>query len=487
MKVLNSLQSFRFSLVVVAAFASVCVFGQRVCVCQQQSESKIDSPNIVFIMLDDMGYGDAGCFNPNSKIKTPNIDRLAAGGMRFTDAHAPGAFCVPSRFGLLTGSYPLLRGRNHISSGTETIASFLKSHSYVTAMVGKWHNGFEEIGDWQGKLKGGPVGCGFDYFYGIPHSLDIQPYLFIENDHVVAPPSQTIARGKEVTAGIYETAGWTNIQGAFWRPGNIAPGFKHSEVLGIFTEKANSFLKQHQSTRTGQPFFLYLAYAGPHTPWLPSDQYLGNSGAGLYGDFMTEIDAEIGKVNGTLEQLGYAENTLIMLTSDNGPVWYPENLKTFGHSSAGPLRGMKFDAWEGGHRMPFVASWADKIEPGSVCDQTICFTDVIQTFAGVIGKPLPENMGRDSISFLPLLIGEQNEHARDSLIVPGRAYVSVRKGDFKYMAPRPHRQAAKKQPPREPMLFDLRRDLGETQNILQQQPEIAKELNALLTTYYSRD
>ncbi len=481
--------SFRLQFVwLVAAFFCInCLICQNDCVGDQLGSAKTNGPNIVFIMLDDMGYGDAGCYNSSSKIITPNIDRLAASGMRFTDAHAPGALCVPSRFGLLTGIYPSLGGRNQISSGTKTIASFLKQHSYTTAMVGKWHNGFDEIGDWQGKIKGGPIGCGFDYFYGIPHSLDIQPYLFIENDRVVAPPSQMIARGKEVTAGIYETEGWNNIQGAFWRAGKIAPGFKHSDVLNIFTGKATSFLKQHQSTRAGQPFFLYLAYAGPHTPWLPSAQFMGKSGAGLYGDFMMEIDAEIGKVIAALEQLGCVENTLILLTSDNGPVWYPDNVKKYGHSSVGPLRGMKFDAWEGGHRMPFVASWMDKIEPGSVCEQTICFTDVMQTFADVIGKPLPENVATDSISFLPLLLGKQNEPVRDSLIVPGRGYVSVRKGDFKYMAPRPRRQAAKKQPPREPMLFDLRRDIGETQNVLPQHPEIAKQLEALITNYYSRN
>lgn len=452
---------------------------------QKTSGKTVKKPHVLFIMLDDMGYGDTGCYNPQSKIPTPNIDRLAKAGMRFTDAHAPGALCVPSRYGFLTGRYPSRVGGYQIRSGTQTIASFLKRHSYNTGMVGKWHNGFDKIDGWKGKLKGGPNGCGFDYFFGIPHSLDIQPYLYIENNHVVQPPTKTTVEGKVATAGIYNSKGWNKIQGAFWRSGKIAPDFKHAEVLGKFTKKAISFLRDHKKTQAQKPFFLYLAYAGPHTPWLPSDKFKGKSGAGLYGDFLMEIDHEIGNVIEALEGNGFKENTLIMLSSDNGPVWYPSNTKEYQHSSVGPLRGMKADAFEGGHRMPFIASWPGKIPAGTLCHQTICLTDMMRTLAAIVGEKLPEGVGIDSYNILPLLLGEQTGPVRDLTIHKSR-FLAIRKGKYKFLDGKGSGgfSRVKKVPGAPPgQLYDLEKDLGETKNLYRQHPEVVKKLKALLNEY----
>jgi len=451
-----------------------------------QAETKA-RPNIILIMLDDMGYGDAGCYNPESKIPTPNIDRLAKQGMRFTDAHAPGALCVPSRFGFLTGRYPSRHKGYNIKSGTETIASVLKRHSYRTAMVGKWHNGFENINGWKGKLDGGPCGSGFEYFFGIPHSLDIQPYLYIENNHVIQAPTGNTVRGKEATAGIYDSTNWNRIQGAFWRSGKIAPDFKHSEVLGKFTSKAISYIDNHGNTQSKKPFFLYLAYAGPHTPWLPSAEFKGKSKAGLYGDFLMEIDHEIGKVMEALKQAGFKEDPLIMLSSDNGPVWYPQNVKKYGHSSVGPLRGMKADAFEGGHRMPFIASWPGKIPANSVCTDTICLTDIMRTLASVIGEELPEGVGVDSYDILPLLLGEKKEAVRDITIHKSK-FLAIRKGKYKYLDGKDSGGFSKEKvspgaPPGQ--LYDLENDLGETENLYSKHPEIVKSMKEQLDKFKS--
>ena len=440
-------------------------------------------PHILFIMLDDMGYGDAGCYNPESKIPTPAIDGLAKQGMRFTDAHAPAALCVPSRYGFLTGRYPARKKKGYtVKSGTETIASFLKRHSYKTAMVGKWHNGFDNTNSWEGKLEGGPYGCGFDYFFGIPHSLDIQPYLYIENDHVVQAPTATTPSGKEATADIYDTAGWNKIQGPFWRKGKIAPDFKHAEVLGTFTAKAVTVIHEHSKKSPADPLFLYVAYAGPHTPWLPSDAFRGKSGAGLYGDFLMEIDHEIGKVINALDETGLKQNTLVMLSSDNGPVWFPKNREKYQHRSVGPLRGMKADAFEGGHRMPFIAAWPGKIPAGAVCKETICLTDIMRTLASVVGATLPDGVGIDSYNILPLLLGEKAGPVRDITIHTSKV-LAIRKGEYKYLDGKGSGGFTKIKETRDAppgQLYNLQTDLGETNNLYQQHPEMVKRLKAQL-------
>lgn len=438
--------------------------------------AKAARPNVLIILLDDMGYGDPGCYNPESKITTPNIDQLAAEGMRFTDGHTAGSVCVPSRFSLLTGQYPG-RGQNSIVAGTPTIASMLKENGYATAMVGKWHNGFEHV-NWRGRVGGGPLGCGFESFLGLPHSLDIQPYLLIEDDRVVEPPTEKIAEGKVVTRGRYDETGWNDVQGAFWRAGERAPSFQHEKILDLFTERAIEFLDQRGKARDDRPFFLYLAYSGPHTPWLPSQEYVGKSGAGLYGDFLMQIDRDIGRVVAALEKNGFGRDTLLLLSSDNGPVWYGKDRERFEHDSAGDLNGAKGGVYEAGHRVPFIVRWPGTVQAGSVCDQLVALTDVMATLSSILGKPLPEGVGRDSIDFLPLLRGEPGA-TRQIMPHLGRP-TSLRYKNYKYLDGQGGAgllKVSRGNPGDSPVqLYDLSIDPGERRNIADQLPEIVQQL-----------
>ncbi|MCF7975108.1 MAG: arylsulfatase, partial [Phycisphaerae bacterium] len=365
-----------------------------------------EKPNIVLILVDDMGYGDPGCYNPASKIPTPHIDSLARDGMRFTDAHAPGPLCHPSRYGLLTGQYPfrtnvsLWPKQPLIKDGQVTIASLLHDQGYATAMVGKWHLGFKENG-YDKPLPGGPVDRGFDRFFGIRASTDIPPYFYIRNDRAVLPPTDRIEANN--------SEGWSPIQGAFWRAGGIAPNLQLKDVLPRFTDEAVTIIQDHAKTDASRPLMLYLAYPAPHTPWLPSAEFQGRSKAGMYGDFLVMVDAMIGRVLDSLDKARMTDHTLVIFSSDNGPVWYDTDVTRLGHDSSGGLRGMKGDAWENGHRMPFIARWPDKVRPGSVSHQTICFTDMLATFASVVDVDLPAGAGPDSFSILPVLLGTQPE------------------------------------------------------------------------------
>ena len=447
-------------------------------------------PNIVFIMLDDLGYGDLSCYNPESKIPTPHIDQLAAEGMRFTDAHSPGSVCVPARFGFLTGKYPILRNgynrKKPIAQGTYTLPSMLKDAGYQTAMVGKWHNGFWNVKGYASKnvpekLEGGPFGLGFDYYWGIPHSLDISAYFYIENDRPVALPTEPAKLSKPSNE-----SHWRTIQGKFWRKGLKAPGFKHENVLGDFTDKAIAVINGFHQNTPGSPFFLYWSLAGPHTPWLPSEAFTEKSGAGMYGDFLMNIDAEIGRVMETLRQNGLFENTLICLSSDNGPVWFDKDVEKFGHKSSGPLRGIKSGLYEGAHRMPLIATWPGVIEAGTTSDALVSLTDFMATYAQAVGAPLPEDERFDSESFLPVLTGESNT-ARENLLLPARRGMAVRDGDFKYIntsgsgglmfaseANMPSKDGPQAQ------LYELSQDIGEMHNLYAEMPEKTEAMAKLL-------
>lgn len=442
-------------------------------------------PNVLFVLADDMGYGDAGCYNANSKIPTPNIDRLAREGMRFTDAHSPGAWCTPSRYGLLTGRYPCrLEGihpgqRPVIDAERMTIASLLRGAGYTTGMVGKWHLGFEGGSIPTGAdMRGGPLDRGFDQFFGIHASLDIPPYYYIRGRTPVELPTEDV----EASA----TEGWTNIQGAFWRGGKCAPGFEHETVLQQFTSEATKFLDER--AESDDPFFLYVALASPHTPWLPSEEFVGRSGAGMYGDFVAQTDAALGTLLKALDRSGQADNTLVFFSSDNGPVWYPDDDERFGHRASGPLRGMKSDAWEGGHRMPFLVRWPDMVGAGEVCQRTVCFTDVMATLAEAAQVDLPRGAGEDSHSLLPLFRAPNSAPIREVTILKADASV-VREGRWKWIShlgsggfSQPRRIDPEEGGPRG-QLYDLWVDPGETVNLCAEHPAIAERLDALLEAY----
>jgi arylsulfatase A-like enzyme len=439
------------------------------------------TPNIVIILVDDMGYGDLGCFNPESKIATPHLDALAAEGMRFTDAHAPGPLCHMSRYGLMTGEYPFrinVNRWNHeplIAAGKTTIATLAKSQGYRTAMVGKWHVGFKENG-YDKPLPGGPVDCGFDSYFGIRASTDIPPYFYIRDDKAVLPPSDHIEANN--------SEGWSPIQGAFWRKGGIAPDLKLPEVLPRFTDEALEVIQSHKKD---VPLMMYLAYPAPHTPWLPSEEFNGKSGAGMYGDFVMMVDGQIGRVLKGLREAGMEDDTLVLFSSDNGPVWYDTDVERFGHDAMGPLRGMKGDSWEAGHRMPFIARWPGTVQAGTVSERTICFTDFLATFADITGAKLSSEAGPDSFSFLSALKGKKSH--RPALVVRAGGSASmyhIRNAEWKLINALGSggfsKPKTEKPTPGGPtgQLYNLEEDLGESNNLYTQYPERVEDMAAQL-------
>ena len=446
-------------------------------VTSSMSNEPANRPHIIVILVDDMGYGDPGCYNPDSKIPTPHIDRLAADGMRFTDAHAPGPLCHPSRYGLLTGRFPFRTDtskwpeRPLIEDGQTTTASLLRDIGYATAMVGKWHLGFAENG-YDKPLPGGPMDRGFQSFFGIRASTDIPPYFYIRDDRAVTPPTDHIAES--------HSEGWTPHQGEFWREGGIAPDLKLNEVLPRFSDEA---IRVIEGRDPAKPLMLYLAYPSPHTPWLPAPEFVGKSGAGMYGDFVMMTDHEIGRVVDALRAAEMIDNTLLVFTSDNGPVWYPADVERFSHRSAGDLRGMKGDAWEGGHRMPFIVRWPGRVTAGSVSEQTICFTDLLATFAEITGTKLPSGAGSDSVSFLPALKGETK--LRPPIVMEsGSRLMTIRSGQWKLIDGLGSggftKPSVTKAGPGEPIgqLYNLKADPSETRNLYAEQPETVERLRA---------
>ncbi len=470
-RTMRSCSKFYFLLLLV--FAEVCLGAER--------------PNIIILLLDDMGYGDPGCYNPQSKIATPNIDRLAREGLRFTDAHAPGPLCHPSRYGLMTGRYPFRTDISRwptqplIEKGQVTLASFLRDQGYQTAMVGKWHLGFRETG-YDRSLPGGPLNCGFESFFGLRASTDIAPYFYIRGDRPLRPPTGHIAE--------HHSEGWSPTQGAFWREGGIAPGLALADVLPRLTDEACALINAHVGNKPSPrcPLMLYLAYTAPHTPWLPAAEFAGKSGAGMYGDFVMMVDAQVGRVLAALANAGMTHNTLLILASDNGPVWHPADVAGFGHDAVGGLRGMKADAWEGGHRMPFIVRWPGRAKAGSVSDQTICFTDLLATFADICGTTLPAGAGPDSFSFLPVLEGRQpkEQPIRGPIVMQAgsSSAMTIRSGDWKLINQLGSGGFSKpktiKPEPGGPagQLYNLRNDLAETNNLYLKHPEIVARLEA---------
>ncbi len=449
-------------------------------------------PNLVLVLADDLGYGDPGCYNRDSKIPTPNLDRLASQGMRFTDAHTPSAVCTPTRYGILTGRYcwrtslkrgvldgysPLL-----IEPGRLTLPALLKEHGYATACVGKWHLGLGNARqtDYAKPLRPGPNAVGFDYFFGIPASLDMPPYVFLENDAVTEAPTATIAASAMRRYG----------GNGFWRAGAIAPGFRHQDVLPRLADKAVELLGKQ--TR-GKPFFLYLALSAPHTPWLPTDDFRGKSGAGYYGDFVAQVDAVASRVMRALDDAGLADDTLLVFTSDNGAHWLPEDIRKWQHRANDDLRGQKADIWDGGHRVPFIARWPGRIRPGSTSRELICLTDLMATAADVIGVRLPDNAAEDSFSIVPALRGEKRDRPIREAVVhhSGDGTFGIRQGPWKLaLALGSHGfsepQDVKPQPggPKG-QLYNLDDDPEEQHNLWLRRPEVVQRLTELLEKYKS--
>jgi len=479
----------RYTLLLAAAFICLVRFLSPATLWGADAAVDADRPNIVLLYADDLGYGDVGCYNPKSKIPTPNIDRLAKEGIQMTNAYAGAAVCVPSRYALLTGRYAFrgtpLRWQSSptIEEGRTTLASLLQECGYRTACVGKWHCGFEGGVKRQDQpLVGGPLDRGFDHFFGQHGSLDQPPYFYIRDRRAVQPATESIAESHDNTHTVI-------YQGKFWRAGKIAPNFKHEEVLDRYAEEAIQFLNEHHRRAPQQPFFLYFALTAPHGPWLPGEPFIGKSDAGPLGDFVVHVDHVIGRVLKTLEQLEMEENTLVLFSSDNGPLWFGPDVKRYGHDSSGGLRGRKGDIWEGGIRMPLIARWPGKIRPDTRSDEVISQIDLLATFAAIVGEELPDDAGADSFNMLPALLGRQGDAPlRPSLIVQSSGGdLAIRQGDWKYI-PRLGSGGFLTKPRRvkpasgEPsgQLYNLRDDPGEQNNLYLAHPDIVDRLSKLL-------
>ena len=453
-----------------------------------------EKPNIVIILADDMGYGDPGCYNKGSKCPTPHIDSLARDGMRFTDAHSAGSWCTPSRYGLLTGRYAFRtslawRSQPVIANDVSTIANVLQDAGYATAMVGKWHLGFENgaQADFTKDLLGGPCDRGFSTYFGLPASLDIPDYFWIVNRAVPKPPTIRIEDSN--------SDGWSPVQGRFWRGGLRGPDFVMEEVLDRIGKEADNRITE--LAKSDDPFFLYIPLTSPHTPWLPSDAYKDADGAGMYSQFVAHTDAVVGSVLDSINRNGQSKNTLVIFTSDNGPVWYRYDVDRFQHDSTGGLRGMKGDVWEAGHRIPFLVRWPGVVPSNAVCNELISFVDVHATLAAVAGTKRAGS-ALDSLNLVDLWTGKSSAGPRKELIC-FQEPIAIRSGSWKLVnrrgsagflsnrrrknaflddAERTSSNTDEKTPPGQ--LYDLSNDLAETKNLWNEKPQLVARLKKRL-------
>ena len=457
------------------------------------------NPNIIFILADDQGFGDVSALNAESKIPTPNIDRIAHEGMIFADGHSSSAVCTPTRYSVLTGRY---HWRTHlqkgvlggfskplISSGRLTVASMLKQHGYSTACIGKWHLGWDwpikgggtanDKGDFSGKFKGGwdvdyageikngPCDLGFDRFFGISASLDMPPYVFVSD----RTPTEI-----------------ATVEKAFHRKGPAGANFEAVDVLPRVTEETVKFINAR--AKQDNPFFVYFPLNAPHTPIVPDENWKGKSGVNRYGDFTMQVDWTVGQVLKALDDNGIADNTLVIFTTDNGcsPQANFSELEAAGHDHNYIYRGHKADIFEGGHRVPFVARWPAKVKAGSKTEQLVGQIDLLATAAEIVGAKVDEG-GEDSFSFLPVLTGTASEPIRDTIVSQSiGGQFAVRDGDWKlclcpgsggWSAPRPGRVDMSAMPPIQ--LFNLADDPGETKNLQADHPDRVAKMKAILS------
>ena len=469
-------------------------------------------PNIIVILADDLGYGDVACYNPDSKIPTPNIDRLAKEGTRFLDAHTPCGVCSPTRYGLLTGRYPWRTelktqvlypwDRPLIEKGRLTLPGMLKTFGYSTAAIGKWHLGWDwattdgskvnttvKIGDPQRErriefakkvrldqpIAEGPTTRGFDTYFGVDLP-NLPPYTFIENDRLTAPATEM------------------KPDAMFGWPGLMKPGWRLEGVLPELTRRAVSYVTE--KAKTNQPFFLYFPMSSPHTPIAPDDEFLGKSKAGKYGDFVFQTDWSVGQLMDAVRKSGQANNTIVLFTSDNGPenLTYPV-LQEFNHASQGPLRGAKRMLWEGGHRVPYIVWGPGRVPAGRTESETVCHTDVIAAVAAITGYKLPQDSAEDAYDISAAWFGRKRGKAiREATVHHSiNNEYALRQGDWVFIDSngthgpaepawwRDRKGIKKHNEPGE--LFHLQEDLGELKNLYTAYPDKVKQMKTLLEKY----
>jgi arylsulfatase A-like enzyme len=457
-------------------------------------------PNIVLIYADDIGYGDVGCYGATA-VKTPNIDRLAREGLRFTDAHSAAATCTPSRYSMLTGEYAWRQKGTGILPGDAaliidpsrvTLASMLRGAGYSTAVVGKWHLGLGDGRiDWNGDIKPGPLEVGFDYCYIIPATGDRTPCVYVENHRVVGLDSEdpieidyqkkvgdepTGAEHPELLTMKLSHGHDKTIIGGISRIGYMSGGkaarWNDETMADTITRQAVGYIQSHRD----KPFFLYFATHDIHVPRVPHPRFRGATTMGPRGDAIVEFDWSVGQVLAALDDLKLADNTIVLLSSDNGPVlddgYADEAVEMVGsHKPAGPFRGKKSTVFEGGTRVPFIVRWPRHVPAGKTSDALVCQIDLLASLAALTQQELPNQAGPDSVNLLPALVGE-TERGRDTLVEHARSF-ALRQGNWKYIEPNQAGQGR-------PQLYDLARDLGEQRNLAQLQPAKVKELASQL-------
>lgn len=426
---------------------STCLLGSASCIWAEKN-----SLNVVYILADDMGYGDVSCYNSKAKLSTPTLDALAASGMAFMDAHSNAAVSTPTRYGTMTGRYSfrsslkkgVLTGYSApiINNGRETVASFLKAAGYQTACIGKWHLGLNwskkdsdkplftgtewDLGDtsnvdYTARISGGPSDCGFDYSYILPASLDMSPYVYIENGKITAPVTRYADDYRD-----------EKIRGAHYRHGDMADDFDHNKCLFHLTQKSVDYILE--ASRKDEPYFLYCALTAPHSPWLVDDAFEGKSEAGAYGDFVAMTDEAVRRIWEAVKKSGKADKTLIIFTTDNGAMWQKEDIRQTGHYANGIWNGAKSDIWEGGHRVPMIAACPGVVPEGSKSNVLVSSTDLFATLAEMSGIEIPDGTAEDSFSYWKTLCGKknlpQNEVRRSMLYHSDKGYFALRKGEW---------------------------------------------------------
>jgi arylsulfatase A len=479
-----------------------------------------DMPNILFILADDLGYGDVGCYNPESKVPTPHLDRMASQGMLFTDAHSPSTVCTPTRYSILTGRMAFRTGMRGVFTGAGgpcmieegrlTLGGMLQGRGYETALFGKWHvgmtffdkdgkpinkNGLEAVRriDYSRAMPDAPIHRGFDHFFGsVCCPTTDWLYAFIDGDRIPVPPTGIIDRGP-LPKHAYSRDN---------RPGMIAPGYSMEEIDLQFLDKSLAFLDEHARKKEKKPFFLFHSTQAVHLPSFPADAFKGKTKAGPHGDFIFQLDHVVGELLKALDKHKFADNTLVIFTSDNGPE-VPTILamrRDHKHDGARPWRGVKRDQWEGGHRVPFIARWPGRIKANSRSDQVLCLTDMMATFAALTGAKIPAKDAEDSVNMLPALLGEDKGK-------PIRQYtlhqtislaLAIRRGPWKYLDHkgsggnnygRPGTWGMKqyalpeKAPDAPGQLYNLESDPGEATNLYFKNPEIVRELKGKLEEF----
>ncbi len=457
--------------------------------------SAASKPNIIFILADDMGYGDCSAYNSQSKVSTPNLDRLAKEGLLFTDAHSASATCTASRYGLLTGINPARRGVVNgicalgpvLEEKEVTVAELLRRQGYVARMFGKWHLGFEmkpakprPVYDFSKPFQGGPLDHGFDSFLGLRQAVSGAPYFYIRDRKAEAEPTET-TKGTKNSA----KANGKDSRTAYGA-GAIAPGFVPEECNARLNDEVVQTIRKHAAMGDqANPLFLYYAMLQPHTPWLPEERFVGKSEAGPYGDYLVQMDHEVGRVLEALRETGLDRDTLVIFSSDNGALWPRSYIDATGHRANGPLAGGKARPEEGGHRVPFIARWPGRVPAGARTGATINHTDFLATCAELLEinlKQAAPEAAQDSHSFLNVLRNPANTHARPVMSVTPRSF---RDGDWK-LTFKPARSAGPEaREIDQASLYNLAEDLGESTDLSGSQTRRKAQLFAAFREYYS--